>query len=182
MFLEITHEQAKDYATLALNGLQREYPNKITHLLNTSNDIGSPRTLHPAFYGCWDVHSSIHGHWLVICVLRLFPDHELAPDIRRIVGENLSESNILIERSYFEAPNRQAFERPYGWVWILKLHAEINAFVVSHPGDTIAITWGDNLKSLSQYIVVRLCDFWGNARHPNRVGHVSALMCRPCID
>jgi hypothetical protein len=184
--IKITYDQAKKFAILALNGLHREYPNKITHLLNTPSDVGSPKTLHPAFYGCWDVHSSIHAHWLIVRVICLYPQHhELASKIRHALNLNLTEKNILVELEYFKAPNRQAFERPYGWAWILKLQTEIKAFKEKHPGDLDGIRWGACLEPLSQYIAERFEAFLTIGKNPNRyhnrVGYAYFCTSTCCI-
>jgi Protein of unknown function (DUF2891) len=168
MFLSsMTPEQAHAFAALALDGLQREYPNKIAHLLNGPADILAPRDLHPAFFGCWDVHSAIHSHWLVARVLRLFPNLALAPTIRRVLNENLTTANIQVEMAYFRALNRMAFERPYGWAWILKLQAEILAF---SPNDSDARNWESVLCPLTEYIVDRFKEYLHTMEYINRSG------------
>ena len=70
----MTQEQASAFAKLALKGLQKEYPNKPADVLNSERDILSTKAVHPAFYGCFDWHSSVHGHWLLVRLLRQFPD------------------------------------------------------------------------------------------------------------
>ena len=169
----ITYDQAKVFATLVLEGIQREYPNKITHLLNTLSDVQSPKSLHPAFYGCWDVHSSVHGFWLFIRFLRFFPNLEPAAQIRDVLNETLTKNNILKELDYFKAPNRTSFERPYGWAWILKLQSEINDYVKENPEDQDGKKWETNLKSLSQFIVEQFEIFFEKVEYPNRVGYVT---------
>lgn len=159
-------------AGLALSGLKQIYPTKITHLLNDDNDIKPPNITHPAFYGCWDVHSSIHGFYVIVCVLgkdnnSVYIDSES----RRTLTERLSEANITVETEYFQAPNRQSFERPYGWAWILMLQAEIKRFFGCHPNDLEARKWYDNVDPLAQYIVGRFKEYLC-VRFPNRDGYV----------
>ncbi len=114
-------EHASRFADLALAGITREYPNAPGLVLNGPADIQSPRALHPAFYGCFDWHSSVHGHWMLARLLHLIPNLPQAAAIRAALMDNLTESNLRIEAEYFAAPNRRSFERTYGWTWLLKL-------------------------------------------------------------
>ena len=113
---------APRFAGLALAGIRREYPNKIDHVVNGPAQLGSPRELHPAFYGCYDWHSSVHGHWLLVRLLRAGARGLPESDIRAALGANLTAENIRAEDDYFREPGRASFERPYGWAWLLKLH------------------------------------------------------------
>ena len=61
---------AERFARLALGCVSKEYPNKISHVLNSDSDVAPPRKLTPAFYGCYDWHSSVHGHWLLVRLVR----------------------------------------------------------------------------------------------------------------
>jgi hypothetical protein len=65
---------AERFAKLALACVGKEYPNKISHVLNSDADVAPPRKLTPAFHGCYDWHSSVHGHWLLVRLLRTFPN------------------------------------------------------------------------------------------------------------
>ena len=73
---------AARFAGLALDCVHREYPNKIAHVLDGDGDARPPRELTPAFYGCYDWHSSVHGHWLLVRLARLYPDTEAAAAAR----------------------------------------------------------------------------------------------------
>ena len=137
----LTQSQASHFARLALKCVTREYPNKPEHVLNDSQDVQNPKALHPAFYGCYDWHSSVHGHWMLVRLLRLFPNLPEAPDIRKSIGANLSEKNIRVETAYLKQKNRQSFERTYGWAWLLKLAEELS---LSSEAD--AKTWSRNLR------------------------------------
>src|SRR5437588_8992422 len=112
---------ASHFARLALQCAEKEYPNKLDHVMNGPHEVQSPRALHPAFYGCFDWHSSVHGHWMLVRLLRLFPDLPEKNTIRAVLAEHLTEKNLRAEADYFARPNAQAFERPYGWAWLLKL-------------------------------------------------------------
>src|SRR6516225_912479 len=119
---------AAGWAKLALRCIEQEYPNKPEHIMNSATEVRSPRALHPAFYGCFDWHSCVHGHWMPVRLLRLFPDLKEAADIRAALNDNLTESNIKTEAAYFSRPNSQSFERTYGWAWLLKLVEELHAW------------------------------------------------------
>ena len=67
---------------LALECVHREYPNKIAHVMGSDADAKPPRQLTPAFFGCYDWHSSVHGHWLLVRAVRLFPGCSPSPSRR----------------------------------------------------------------------------------------------------
>src|SRR6187549_2341308 len=138
---EFTAKSAERFADLALACVHKEYPNKIAHNLNSDDDVAPPRALTPAFYGCYDWHSSVHGHWMLARLLRLFPSLAEAPQIRKALNDNLSAKNIAIEAAYFNRPDARAFERTYGWAWMLKLAEELGR---SSAPDAKA--WSVNLK------------------------------------
>src|SRR5436305_12962216 len=106
--------QAARFARLALDCIHKEYPNKIAHSLMSDADVKPPRELTPAFYGCFDWHSSVHGHWLLVRLARLFPESEFAPAARRAVAQSLTPQHIAGEVNYLNAEGRTSFERPYG--------------------------------------------------------------------
>src|SRR5580693_10260671 len=81
---------AERFAKLALACVHKEYPNKIAHVLNSDADVAPPRKLTPAFCGCYDWHSSVHGHWLLVRLLRSFPDAPFAKDARDALKQSLT--------------------------------------------------------------------------------------------
>ena len=113
---------ASRFARLALDCVHREYPNKIAHVLNSAADAGTPSQLHPVFYGCFDWHSSVHGHWSLVRLLKMFPDLEDAERIREMLSQNISRKNIANEVAYFEGELNKTYERTYGWAWLLKMN------------------------------------------------------------
>ena len=161
----LTEAQASHFAQLALKCVQREYPNKPDHVLNDSAEVQSPKAVHPAFYGCFDWHSSVHGHWMLVRLLRLFPDLPEAGDIRKALGANLSAENILVETAYLKQKNRQSFERTYGWAWLLKLAEEL-----SLSSDADAKTWSRNLQPLVDALVDSYVQFLPKQTYPIRTG------------
>src|SRR6185436_17903488 len=113
--------QATRFARLALDCVHKQYPNKIAHAMNSDADAQPPRALTPAFYGCYDWHSSVHGHWLLVRLARLFPNAAFTPEARRAVAESLTPANIAQEVRYVNGEGRESFERPYGLAWLLQL-------------------------------------------------------------
>ena len=122
--LKLTVEGASHFASLAMSCMQKEYPNKLNQTLNDENDLKEPTELHPAFYGCYDWHSSVHGHWMLVKLLKDFPNMPEANEIRKKLGENLTAENIRGEIKYLETSSK-SWERMYGWSWLMKLAEEL---------------------------------------------------------
>lgn len=156
---------SSDFASLALNCIGKEYPNKLDHCLNDATQVQSPRSLHPAFYGCFDWHSSVHGHWLLAHLLRLYPLLPAGPEIRSALNMNLTRENILAEVGYFNQEGRASFERPYGWSWLLKLAEELHAW-----DEADGKRWSANLRPLVDTVVDRYLAFLPKQTYPIRTG------------
>src|SRR5262245_27442606 len=163
--LKLTREEGSHFVSLALKCVTKEYPNKLDHTMNDASEVRGPRALHPAFYGCLDWHSSVHGHWMLARVLKLFPDLPEAANIRSTLDGNLSASNIQAEVSYLTQANRQSFERTYGWAWLLKLAQELRAW-----DDPQARQWSKNLQPLADAVVARYKQFLPKQTYPIRTG------------
>jgi len=163
--MKLTKNQASAFAKLALKGLQKEYPNKSGHVLNGDADAKTPRALHPAFYGSFDWHSSVHGHWMLVRLLRRFPDLPEGKQIRRVLNEHLTAKNLQIEADYFNQPNRQSFERTYGWAWALKLAEELHGW-----DDADGKVWSKNMQPLADTLVARYLAFLPKQTYPIRTG------------
>jgi hypothetical protein len=163
--LKLDRATAAQLSGLALHCIQREFPNKPGHVLNGLGDVRSPADLHPAFFGCYDWHSSVHGHWMLVRLLRRFPDLEGSGDIRAALGANLTAENIAAEVDYFRRPGARSFERTYGWAWLLKLCEELE-----HWDDPDARRWSGNLKPLAEAVVERYLDFLPRQTYPIRRG------------
>ena len=154
------------FARLALGCVRREYPNKIDHVMSGASQVGPPRELHPAFYGCYDWHSSVHAHWLLVHLLRAYAGGALPEaDIREALGENLTAENVRAEDEYFRDPGRPSYERPYGWAWLLKLHEELCLW-----DDPDASRWFDALRPLAETIVEKYLAYFPRQDYPIRVG------------
>jgi hypothetical protein len=161
----LTRERATAFARLALKGLATEFPNKPEHVMSGPADIQGPRALHPAFYGSYDWHSSVHGHWMLARLLRLFPDIAVAQEIRSVFGDHLTAEKLKIEAAYFGRKDSKSFERPYGWAWLLKLTEELHGW-----DDPQARTWARNLEPLAEMIVTRYLEFFPKQTYPIRTG------------
>jgi len=155
---------AERFANLALACVHKEYPNKISHSLNSDADVAPPRKLTPAFYGCYDWHSSVHGHWLLARLARAFPDASFTPRAREALKESLTAENIAQEAAYLRAEGRSSFERPYGLAWLLQLGAELRE---SDP------ELSANLHPLEQAVTERLKAWLPKLSHPVRSGEHS---------
>lgn len=161
----LTPATASAWAKLPLRCIEQEFPNKMDHVMNDSGEVRSPKALHPAFYGCFDWHSSVHGHWMLVRLLRMFPELPEASRIRDVLGRSLTAENIRAELGYLDKPNRKSFERTYGWAWLLKLAEELQEWK-----DPDAQLWAQNLKPLAQAIVKRYQDFLPRQAYPIRTG------------
>ena len=153
------------FATLALACVHKEYPNKIAHVLNSPDDVKSPRALTPAFYGCYDWHSAVHGHWLLARLVREFPNEPFATGAIKALETNLTPATIAGEVAYFNAPGRETFERPYGLAWLLQLAAELREM---QTPDAAALS--STLKPLEAAVVARLKAWLPKLAYPIREG------------
>ena len=156
---------AERFAKLALACVHKEYPNKISHNLNSDADVAPPRKLTPAFYGCYDWHSSVHGHWLLARLVRTFPNAAFAAPAREALRQSLTADNLAQEAAYLRAEGRASFERPYGLAWLLQLVAELREW-----DDPEARAMAANLQPLEQAAVERLRDWLPKLSHPVRIG------------
>jgi hypothetical protein len=158
-------KSAERFANLALACIHKEYPNKISHSLNSDADVAPPRKLTPAFYGCFDWHSSVHGHWLLARLVRTYPDASFVPAAREALRQSLSEENIAQEAAYLRADGRTSFERPYGLAWLLELAAEL---AESNDGQTKELA--RRLEPLEQAAIERLGAWLPKLGNPVRIG------------
>ena len=165
--LELTTEMASKLASMPLKCINQEYPNKTAHVINSEKDaILTPKELHPSFFGCFDWHSSVHGHWMLVRLLRTVPDLENKDKIISILDESFSPVKIKEEASYFTKYQvAQNFERTYGWAWILKLDEELARW--NHPKAKI---WHQNLKPLTDEILRLWKAYLPKQTYPNRTG------------
>lgn len=162
---EFNAAAAERFAKLALDCVQREYPNKIAHILQSDSDARPPRELTPAFYGCFDWHSAVHGHWLLARLIRLFPDATFAAEARSALAMSFTSQNIAGEKAYLDGAGRETFERPYGLAWLLQLCAELREW-----NDRQAIEWSRILLPLETAAAERLKRWLPKLSFPIRQG------------
>jgi hypothetical protein len=156
---------AQRFADLALACVAKEYPNKISHNLNSDADVAPPRKLTPAFFGCYDWHSSVHGHWLLVRLTRTFPDAPFAPPAREALRKSLTAENLQAEAAYLRGEGRASFERPYGLAWLLQLCAELREW-----NDPEARELATNLQPVEAAALERLTNWLPKLSHPIRIG------------
>jgi hypothetical protein len=156
---------AQRFANLALACVHKEYPNHISHTLNSDADAAPPRKLTPAFYGCYDWHSSVHGHWLLVRLVRTFSDAPFVPAAREALRQSLSAENLVQEATYLRGEGRASFERPYGLAWLLQLVAELKEW-----DDPQAKEMAANLHPIEQVALERLKNWLPKLSNPVRIG------------
>lgn len=161
----LTIDEANHLSSLPVKCLQQEYPNKLNQLLLNETELLSPKVLHPAFYGCFDWHSSVHGHWSLVYLLSNFENLKDKELIIKKLQINLSKENIAQEILYFEKTHEKSFERTYGWNWLLKLQHELEI-----SNDSYAKELADNLRPLTNLIIKRYIEFLPKLLYPIRVG------------
>ncbi len=162
---QLTHAGAEHLASLAFHCIQTEYPNKLGHVIADASQVRTPYDLHPAFYGCFDWHSSVHGHWMLVKLLKLFPEMENAEAIKLAIDQNLSAQNILDEVEYFGSKLNMSFERTYGWAWIFQLANELHTW--DNPQAKI---WLNNLQPLVDHLRNSLITYLPKQTYPIRTG------------
>jgi len=166
--LALNLNQANSLVELPLGCLQTEYPNKLGQTLESANAMDEPHVLHPAFYGCFDWHSSVHAHWSLVSLLKQFPDLEKNQEIREKLKSSLSAENIQGEVAYFNRKESTSYERTYGWAWLLKLSQELKSWQ-----DPLGQELAANLEPLSNLITNRFIEFLPKLNYPVRVGEHS---------
>ena len=158
-------EEANRLAQLPLHCMEIEYPNKLNQTISDAEDLQSPKDLHPAFYGCFDWHSAVHGHWSLVSLLRQFPNLESKDLAIEKLLKNMSKENILKEVAYFDGKYNKSYERTYGWAWILKLAEELYLW-----NDPNARVLEQNLKPLTDLMVNKYLEFLPKLNYPIRSG------------
>jgi hypothetical protein len=161
---ELTERGASHFAKLALHCIDQEYPNKLNQVLPDSSLLQPPKALHPAFYGCFDWHSSVHGHWMLVRLLKQFPQMPDAAAIRLKLAANLTPENIQGEIAYL-ATEGGSWERMYGWAWLLKLAEELSTWE-----DPQGIEWYAALAPLADAFVEKYKSFLPIQQYPVRTG------------
>ncbi|MGQ0589871.1 MAG: DUF2891 domain-containing protein [Sphingosinicella sp.] len=158
----LTPEIANRFAEIALGHVTKEYPHKLDHVIDGPEDVLGPRALHPIFFGSFDWHSCVHGYWLLLRTRRLFPGLPVAPRVKALLDEMLAPEKVAGELAYLDRAYTGGFERPYGWAWLLALHAEAQC----HAEDQ----WAANLAPLAGAFAERFKLYLPKLTYPIRVG------------
>lgn len=162
---QLSDEQAAELAKLALAGMDREFPNKPANVITGPDNILGPKQMHPAFYGCFDWHSSVHGHWVLVRLLKTNSRHRLANASRESLDAHLTAAFMQIEADYFNEKENRSFERMYGWAWLLRLVAELHTW-----DDSQAKAWRTNMIPLEAKIVELTQAYLPRLSKPIRTG------------
>ncbi len=161
------------FVAVVLHHIDRVFPNKLDHVMNDASEIKSPRELHPVFYGSFDWHSCVHGHWLLVRALRMYPKLAQGAELRELLEKRFTPANVAAEVAYLGQKLRETFERTYGWAWLLKLAAEFR----EQPAPGVAAEtaaaisrWSATLQPLTDAFVDRYLKYLPKATYPIRVG------------
>jgi hypothetical protein len=165
---DLSEAAAARFAGLALSCIHREYPNKLAHVLNTPADARTPHELTPIFCGCYDWHSAVHGHWLLVRLCRTYPQAAFVTEARAALAQSFTAENVAAEVRYLRGEGRGTFERPYGLAWLLQLAAELREW-----DDPQARAWAATLEPLEQLAAERLHAWLPKLSHPVRTGEHS---------
>ena len=165
---QIDSELASRFASLALTCVDKEFPNKISRTTNDEKSIGRPKDLFPVFYGCFDWHSAVHGHWMLVRLLHVGPQEGAwrAEAITKL-DANITAENVSGELANFRRAERGSWERPYGWAWLLQLTAELRE--MSHT-DPKAKQWLTLLQPLEADIVQATKEWLPKLAYPIHLG------------
>jgi hypothetical protein len=158
---------AAKLSVLPLHCISNEWPNKTSHLSDTSTDhVLLPHELHPVFYGCLDWHSSVHGHWMLVKLLKTFPDLGNRDQIIALLDNSFQLEKVEQEAAYFAKYKTSAiYERTYGWAWLLKLDQELFEW-----NDPLGKKWWASLQPLTRKIEELWMAYLPKQTYPNRTG------------
>lgn len=162
---KLTDDQVVSFAKLALKNIHTEYPNKPSNVVWDDESVRTPKEMHPAFFGCFDWHSSVHGHWMLIRLLKDYPGNSMDQEIREKLRQNLGKANLDAELSYFQEKQHKTFERTYGWAWYLRMADELEGW-----DDPDGKLWRENVRGLEELLVQRTIDYLPKLTFPIRTG------------
>ncbi|HAO46292.1 MAG TPA: DUF2891 domain-containing protein [Chitinophagaceae bacterium] len=166
----LTQTGASHFALLPLRCAEKELPYKTGITFGDSSLITAPKNYHPAFFGCFDWHSSVHGHWMLVRLLKLFPGLPEAKQVRELFNKHFTEANIRQEIRIFLPKDNKSFERTYGWAWLLQLQDELLGW-----NDADAQRWAAALQPLATELSKLTCSYLSKLVYPIRVGEHSNL-------
>ncbi|MEM6878775.1 MAG: DUF2891 domain-containing protein [Bacteroidota bacterium] len=165
ILLTLDLQAANNLAELPLACIEQEYPNKLGQTIGSVEDLGEPSQLHPAFYGCFDWHSAVHGHWSLVSLLSMYPDIGRAEEAKELLSRRLTAEHIAAEVEYFEGPLNGSYERTYGWAWLLELQRALLEW-----DDPLGPELAANLQPLADLIVSRYIEYLPKLVYPIRTG------------
>jgi hypothetical protein len=160
--MEMTADIASNFARIALGHVGREYPHKLDHVMLGDDDVLSPRTLHPVFFGSYDWHSCVHGWWTLLTLRRLYPYMAETDAVDALAGSSFTQEKLATELAYLNQPSARGFERPYGWGWLLYLHHE-SCRHADQP-------WGVLIEPMARRVAAMLGDYLKQLTYPVTVG------------
>lgn len=161
----ITPALAANFAGLALACVDRPFPYKPDKVLDDAAAVKAPRLDNPSFYGCFDWHSAVHGHWMLVRLARLFPHEEFTGRVRKALTPHFTREALAAEAAFVAQPAQQLFERPYGWAWALRLALELRGW-----NDPQAQEWSKNFAPLETALAARFAEYVQKLPHPVRTG------------
>lgn len=156
---------AEEWGELVLKGVDTEFPTKLSLMYTDENQIRRPQSHFPAFFGCFDWHSSVHGHWVLVRLLKQYPKMENAGRLRAALTNHLTLAKLGKEAAFFARDEQKSFERMYGWAWLLRLVIELDSW-----DDKDAKVWRKNLAPLERVLVRRIEDYLPRLSYPIRIG------------
>lgn len=168
--LKFDTKKAEYLYHFAYECIDQEYPNKLNQVLGNDSYLAPPRELHPAFYGCFDWHSSVHGHWTLVTILTEFPNFKYRDEIIKKLQKNITKANIAKEIAYFDDEHNKTYERTYGWAWLLKLDEALREWDAPE-----AKALQENLSPLGTLIAGKFDEFLGKLVYPIRIGEHSNI-------
>ncbi|MDR2222523.1 MAG: DUF2891 domain-containing protein [Flavobacteriaceae bacterium] len=163
--LVLTIKEAQKIIDLPLHCIEQEYPNKLGQVLGKDEDLKTPKQLRPIFYGCFDWHSSVHGFWSIVTLLKQFPELDKDNQIRTRLNQLITEENCKVEQAFFEDPDNRTFERTYGWAWLFQLHGALLQWE-----DPDAQRWAKIIEPLANKLVNRYQEYLPKLVYPIRTG------------
>lgn len=163
--IKLNADIAKSIFSLPTHCLQIEYPNKLGQVIGSDADLKTPKSLRPVFYGCFDWHSSVHGYWSIVKLMKEFPELDTDGTIRKVLNAHITPENVQVEKAFFEDKNNLNFERTYGWAWLFKLQEELHTWE-----DADAKKWEQALQPLVDLLVQRYMEYLPKLVYPIRAG------------
>ncbi|WP_437917652.1 DUF2891 domain-containing protein [Sphingobacterium sp. LRF_L2] len=161
----LDEKQAQMIFALPTHCLTIEYPNKMGQVLGSAQDLKGPKALRPVFYGCFDWHSSVHGYWSIVRLLKEYPNLDADGKIRKVLSQHITKENLAVEIAFFNDANNQSFERTYGWAWLFKLQQELMSW-----DDADAKVWASVLQPLVDLLSERTQVYLSKLVYPIRTG------------